>query len=59
MGLSSDLISRFVKATKDNKKTKTESTSYGEIVEYNGRQYVKLDGSELLIYPLQQLVRIH
>lgn len=48
MGLPSDLISRFVKATKDNKKTKTESTSYGEIVEYNGRQYVKLDGSELL-----------
>lgn len=48
MDLSSDLISRFVKATKDETKTKTESTSYGKIVERDGRKYVQLDGSELL-----------
>lgn len=48
MELSSDLISQFVKATKDDKKTKSESTVYGTTVEYDGRLYVKLDGSDLL-----------
>lgn len=48
MELSSDLISQFVKATKDNKKVKQESTVYGTTVEYNGSIYVKLDGSDLL-----------
>lgn len=48
MGLSSDLISQFVKATNDNKKTETESTVYGTAVEYNGKIWVKLDGSDLL-----------
>ena len=48
MGLSSDLISQFVKVTNIDKKTSKESTVYGTTVEYNGSKYVKLDGSELL-----------
>lgn len=48
MALSSDLISAFVKATKDTDKTKTETTKYGVVVEHEGTQYVKLDGSDLL-----------
>lgn len=48
MSLSNDLISQFVKVTKDNTKQKTESTVYGETVYYKGETYVKLDGSELL-----------
>ena len=47
MGLSTDLISQFVKATKDTEPTKTENTVYGTIV-YNEKPYVKLDGSDLL-----------
>lgn len=48
MNLSNELISQFVKATKDNKKTSTESTVNGTVVEYGGKTYVKLDGSDLL-----------
>ena len=48
MGLSSDLISQFVKVTNIDKKIRKESTVYGTTVEYNGSKYVKLDGSELL-----------
>lgn len=48
MGLSDELISQFAKITKDDKKTKSETTVYGTVVEYNGKNYVKLDGSELL-----------
>ena len=48
MGLSSDLISQFVKITKDKETSKGESTTYGTIVKYNGKTYAKLDGSELL-----------
>lgn len=48
MSLSSDLLSQFVKITKDNTKPKTETTVYGTTVEYNGRTYVRLDGSDLL-----------
>ena len=48
MGLSSELISQFVKTTNDKKERKTESTVYGTTVEYNGKMYVRLDGSELL-----------
>lgn len=48
MGLSNDLISQFVKATNDKKDDKKETTVYGEVVEYNGEKYVRLDGSELL-----------
>jgi len=49
MGLSSDLISQFAKVTTSNKEKKpTESTLFGTAVEYDGKMYVKLDGSELL-----------
>lgn len=48
MGLSTDLISQFVKVAKTDKKVKTESTVYGTVVEYNGKNYVKFDGSDLL-----------
>lgn len=47
MSLSNDLISQFVKATKDTVKTKTESTVQGTVV-YDGRTYVRFDGSDLL-----------
>lgn len=47
MALSNDLISQFVKATKDDKKSSNETTMYGTIV-YDGKPYVKLDGSDLL-----------
>lgn len=47
MSLSNELISQFVKAAKEEKKTDTESTVYGTIV-YDGRTYVQLDGSEIL-----------
>lgn len=48
MSLSNDLISQFVKATKDDKKTESESVVYGTTVTYNDTIYVKLDGSDLL-----------
>lgn len=48
MSLSSDLISEFVKATKDDEKPKSETIVYGTTVIYDGSTYVKLDGSELL-----------
>lgn len=46
MNLSSELISQFVKITKDDKKVDNGSTVYGVIVEYNGQRCVKLDGSD-------------
>jgi hypothetical protein len=48
MSLSSDIISQFVKATKDDKKTIEETTLYGTTVEYDGKMYVKIDGSDRL-----------
>ena len=48
MSLSSDLISEFVKVTKDDEKPKSETIVYGTTVVYDGSTYVKLDGSELL-----------
>ncbi len=48
MGLSNDLISQFVKITKDDKKAKTEATLYGTaVVGSDGTTYVKLDGSDI------------
>lgn len=47
MSLSTDLISEFVKATKDDKQPPQETTLYGTIV-YDGKTYVRLDGSDLL-----------
>lgn len=50
MELSNNLISQFVKATKDTKAKNTESTVYGTAVVHGEEQrmYVKLDGSDLL-----------
>lgn len=51
MALSNDLISQFVKITKDKTKTKGESIVYGTVqksVAPNGLNYVKIDGSDLL-----------
>lgn len=57
MALSSDLISQFVKATKDEKKKTTESTVYGTVVEQNGDLYVQLDGSDV-ITPVNSTVKM-
>ena len=48
MSLSNDLISQFVKITKDQTVEKKESIVYGTTVEYNSKMYVKIDGSDLL-----------
>ena len=48
MPLTEELISQFVKATKDDKQESREETVYGTIVEYNDSKYLKIDGSELL-----------
>ena len=48
MGLSSELISQFAKLTATEDKKPSESTVYGTVKEYNGKNYVQLDGSDLL-----------
>lgn len=49
MGLSNDLISQFVKATKDTQKKSKETTAYGTmVIASDGKEYVRLDGSEVL-----------
>ena len=48
MALSSDLISQFVKVTKDEVNTKKETTTYGTIITDGENKYVQLDGSNLL-----------
>lgn len=57
MELSNNLVSQFVKATKDSEKKNTESTVYGTTVLYNDRMYVKLDGSDLLT-PITQTTNV-
>lgn len=48
MSLPDDLVSEFVKSTKDVKRTKNETTVYGTIKESNGKLYVSIDGSSTL-----------
>lgn len=48
MALSSDLVSLFVKSTKDSDQPKKESTAYGKIIKQGDSEYVQLDGSDLL-----------
>ena len=48
MTLANDLVSQFVKVTRDEVEVKVESTVYGTIVEHDGSKYVRLDGSDLL-----------
>lgn len=45
MGLSTDLISQFVKNTNDSEKKKEEIVVYGTIVNDGERNYVQIDGS--------------
>lgn len=48
MSLPAELLSQFVKVTKDDKKTTNEATVYGTTVVHNGTTYVQLDGSDVL-----------
>lgn len=51
MALSNDLISQFVKVTKDKTRDKSETIVYGTVqksVAPNGLNYVKIDGSDML-----------
>ena len=48
MDLSSDLLSQFVKVTKDDTKVQNESTVYGTVKRVGDKTYVQLDGSDLL-----------
>lgn len=48
MPLSTELISEFVKVTKDDTKKKSETIVYGTVVKSEGANYVKLDGAEVL-----------
>lgn len=57
MSLTSDLISQFVNATKDDNNTKSETTLYGTAV-YDERLYVRLDGSEELT-PVSTTTDVH
>ena len=49
-GLSTELVSEFVKVVSNNNKKDTTKdwTGYGTIVEMDGVKYVKMDGSDLL-----------
>lgn len=47
MSLSNDLISQFVKITKDSDKTKKETTAYGTAIVRDGATYVRIDGSDM------------
>lgn len=48
MSLSQELISEFVKMTKDDTPKKNETIAYGTVVKSDGLTYVKLDGAEVL-----------
>ena len=46
MGISADLAYEFAKVTNDTTKNKDETTVFGTIVEYGGKKYVRIDGSD-------------
>ena len=48
MALSSDLISQLVKITNDEPEQPKESTVYGTTVAYEGKIFVRIDGSDKL-----------
>ena len=48
MILSSYLIDQLVKVTSNDEHKLTESSAYGTIVKYDNKNYVRLDGSDLL-----------
>lgn len=57
MQLSADLVSKFVKATKDTK-TQDGTTMYGTVVMQNDTPYVRLDGSDILT-PVTSMADVH
>lgn len=48
MALSNDILSKFVKITNDKQEPKKESFVTGTAVEYDGRLFVRIDGSDRL-----------
>lgn len=48
MALSEDILALFAKTTKDEPEETVNTTVYGTTVEYNGKIYVKIDGSDAL-----------
>lgn len=48
MSLNSELIAQFVKSTKDDTKNQNGTTVHATTVLYNGKYYVRIDGSDLL-----------
>lgn len=60
MALSSDIISQFVKATKDPPTPKKEAIVYGKVEEFadDGSPIVQLDGSEGVSTPTSTTVKV-
>jgi hypothetical protein len=58
MGLSTDIVSQFVKATNDSRKTKVDTSLFGTTVAYGSSIYVKLDGSDVLT-PISTTTDVH
>lgn len=48
MSLDTELISQFAKIAKYDDNVKKEVTVYGTVVDYNGKMFVRLDGSDRL-----------
>lgn len=48
MSISEDLLSQFAKITNDTSNAVTEKTVYATAVEYEGKMYARLDGSDRL-----------
>lgn len=57
MKLSNELVSQFVKITRDKTNVKNETTVYGTVVLYDDNTYVKIDGSDLLT-PVDSIVSV-
>lgn len=58
MGLSSNIISQFIKVTKNEKPKTTEATVYGTVRIVNGETRVQLDGSTVADTPVTTTVRV-
>ncbi len=48
MGLSDELVSKFVEIANSNQYAKSDTTVYGTVVITGDKKYVKIDGSDLL-----------
>ena len=60
MALDVNLVSQFAKSTVNKKDTKKETTVWGEVVEVteSGKCYVKLDGSDGRVTPVETLTEV-